>query len=428
MWASPETDAMKPSILATALAVVLVASISSCQKSTAPEGTAAPEPAADAAAPATAAGKTAYTDLEQLAQRLVTQSAAVQEGEVVLISGRPSDAELLENIAVNVRKAGGFPLVTYSSDRLSKRLFFDVPEKYDTQVDGAASKLADIVDVNISLGNATTENLFEGADPKRMAARSKAEEAVMQKFLRQVRTVEVGNNLYPTAWRAERYAMSEDELARTFWNGVNIDYAGLQTRGEQVKALVAAGSEVHITNPNGTDLKMSVKGRPVLVSDGIVSAEDRKAGAAAASVYLPAGEVYTTPVAGTAEGKVVQSRTYYRGKEVNNLTLTVSGGKVTALTGEGPGFAGLKAEYDAIDDERKNELSFVDFGINPNVKLPADSTIGTWVPAGSVTVGTGVNLWAGGDNSIPYGLVLSLPGSTVTLDAKPIIENGTLKL
>ena len=125
---------------------------------------------------------------------------------------------------------------------------------------------------------------------------------------------------------------------------------------------------------------------------------------------------------------MVQSRTYYRGKEVNNLTLTVSGGKVTALTGEGPGFADLKAEYDAVDDARKNELSFVDFGINPNVKLPANSSVGTWVPAGSVTVGTGVNLWAGGDNSVPYGLVLSLPGSTVTLDAKPIIEGGTLKL
>lgn len=44
-----------------------------------------------------------------------------------------------------------------------------------------------------------------------------------------------------------------------------------------------------------------------------------------------------------------------------------------------------------------------------------------------MTVGTGVNLWAGGDNSVPYGLVFSLPGS-MTLDSKPIIEGGTLKL
>jgi hypothetical protein len=62
------------------------------------------------------------------------------------------------------------------------------------------------------------------------------------------------------------------------------------------------------------------------------------------------------------------------------------------------------------------------------VTLPANSTIGTWVPAGSVTVGTGINMWAGGDNSVPYGLVIFLPGSSVTLDGKPIVENGVLKL
>lgn len=417
---------MKQPILATTLAVAIVAAIASCQKPAPPEAAA---PAATATpAPAPEAVKTAYTDLEQLAQRLVTQSAAVKEGDVVLISGRPADAELMENIAVNVRRAGGFPLITYNSDRLSKRLFFDVPEKYDTQADMLGSKLADIVDINITLANAATENLLEGADPRRLAARNKADEPVMQKFLRRVRTVEVGNNLYPTPWRAQRYGMSEDELAKAFWNGVNIDYSELQTRGEQVRTAIAAGSELHITNPNGTDLKLNVKGRPVRVSDGVASAEDMKAGAAASSSYLPAGEVYTTPVAGSAEGKIVQTRTYYRGKEVDNLTLTVSGGKVTAMTGEGPGYADFKAEYDAVDDARKNDVGFVDFGINPNVKLPANSTVGTWVPAGSVTVGTGTNLWAGGNNSVSYGITVFLPGSTVTLDDKPIIENGALKL
>ncbi|GAB3097441.1 aminopeptidase [Lysobacter terrae] len=421
---------MNARLVATALAAAVLAALASCQRATPPEtaapaATTAPE---TAAAPASAPVKAAYTDLEQLAQRVVTQSAAVKEGEVVLINGRTSDAELLEDIAVNVRKVGGFPLIEYGSDRLDKRLFFDVPDKYDTQANTLGSKLADAVDVVISVSNNATENLFEGADPKRMAARGKTGEPVMQKFLRKVRNVEIGNNLYPTSWRADRYGLPEDELAKTFWNGVNLDYSELQARGAQVKAAVAAGNEVHITNPNGTDLKLSVKGRPVLVSDGVVTAEDLKGGAAAAAAYLPAGEVYTTPVAGSAEGKVVNSRTYFRGKEVNNLTLTVSGGKVTAMSGEGPGYTDLKAEYDAVDDARKDLLSFFDLGINPNVTLPASSKVGTWVPAGSVTVGTGVNVWAGGDNSVPYGLVLFLPGSTVTLDGKTIVENGALKL
>jgi aminopeptidase len=415
----------------TALSIALCSVLVACQRPATEATTAAPaEPAtpASAAAPAEAA-KAPATDLEQLANRLVTQSAAVKEGEIVLISGRTQDAELLENVAVNVRKAGAFPLVIYTSDRMAKRMFFDVPDKYDSQPDALDMALAKLADVNIAVANNATENLFEGADPKRMAARGKAGEAVALAALKNnVRFVEVGNNLYPTPWRADRYGMSADELATTFWNGVNLDYSELQTRGEQVKAALSGGNEIHITNPNGTDLKLSVKGRKVLVSDGIISEADRKAGGAAVSVFLPAGEVYTTPVPGSAEGKVVHSRTFFRGKQIDNLTLTISGGKVTAMTGSGPGYADFKAEYDAVDDARKDLLGFVDLGINPNVKLPASSSVGTWVPAGTVTVGTGTNTWAGGDNAVSYGTTIFLPGSTVTLDGKPIVEKGVLKI
>ena len=221
--------------------------------------------------------------------------------------------------------------------------------------------------------------------------------------------------------------MSLDDLTKTFWDGVNTDYATVQTRGEQVKGALAAGNELHITNPNGTDLKLKVQGRPVLVSDGIISPEDVQKGGAAVSVYLPAGEVFCAPVAGSAEGKVVHTLDYYNGKEVDNLTLTIAGGKVTAMTGTGPGFDQLKADYDAAG-EGKDVLSFVDLGINPNVKLPASSKLGNWVPAGSITVGVGNNQWAGGDDKSPYEYVIFLPGSTVTLDDKTIIESGQLKI
>ncbi|MDB6163086.1 MAG: hypothetical protein JWL98_518, partial [Xanthomonadaceae bacterium] len=306
---------------------------------------------------------------------------------------------------------------------------FDVPAQYDTQADKAAMGLAGLANVLINVTNGTAENVLEGADPARIAARAKTGEAINQAMLKRgVRTVELGNNLFPTAWRAQRYGMSADDLSKLFWNGVNMDYAAVQTQGDKVKAALAAGDEVHVTNPNGTDLKLHIKGRPVLVSDGVLSDAERKAGGATASVYLPAGEVYTTPVAGSAEGKVVQTHLFFRGKPIDNLTLTVSGGKVTAMTGSGDGWADYKATYDASTDPRKDAFGFIDLGINPNVKLPANSTVGTWVPAGAVTVGAGNNTWAGGDNSVPWSSTVFLPGSTVTLDGKTIVDNGTLKL
>jgi leucyl aminopeptidase (aminopeptidase T) len=368
------------------------------------------------------------TDLEKLAERLVTQSAAVKEGEVVLISSGPENVELLEDIAVQVRKVGAFPFVTIGTDRMAKRMYTDVPEKYDSQTDAGDLKLAEVVNVTISVGRNSAEGLFADADPKRLAVRAKANESIQDAYIKHnVRTVEVDNGLYPNDWLASRYSMSADDLSKTFWGGVNVDYTDLQARGAQVSAALASGNEIHITDSGGTDLKVRVQGRKYGVSDGIISEDDIKKGAAGLSVYLPAGEVYVTPVPGTAEGKVVRAKDYYNGKEINNLVMTFSAGKLASITGSGPGFDLMKAAYDAAG-EGKDLFAVVDFGINPNVKLPAGSQIATWVPAGTVTVGIGNNLWAGGENKTPYGYFVSLPGTTVTLDGKSVVDAGQLKL
>jgi leucyl aminopeptidase (aminopeptidase T) len=374
------------------------------------------------------AAKAPPTDLEQLAERLVRQSAAVREGESVLITGGVESMELLEDIAVQVRKAGAFPLISVGSDRLAKRMYTDVPEKYDAQTDRFDLKLAGVVNAVISVNRTTDEKLFADADPKRMAARARANEAVPEEYLKHnVRTVEVGNGLYPQEWLASRYGMTLEEMAKTFWGGVNVDYAGLQARGAQVSAALAGGKEMHVTDAAGTDLKVRVEGRAYGVSDGIISADDLKKGAAGLSVYLPAGEVYVAPVPGTAEGRVVLKKDYYQGEEIDDLTLVFAAGKLTSLAGSGPGFEKMKAAYDAAG-AGKDLFAVIDFGINPNVKLPAGSTLATWVPAGTVTVGVGNNAWAGGENKAPYGYFVSLPGTTVTLDGKTVVEAGQLKL
>ena len=405
-----------------------LASIAACLALASCQSQPQPVPPAKLADDVKPAVKAPPTDLAQLAERLVNQSAGVKEGEVVLISSGVENMELLENIAVQVRKAGGFPLITVGSDKLSKRMYTDVPEKYDSQVDQLDLKLAEVVNVTINVGRSSAEGLFADADPKRLAARAKASETVVDAYVKKnVRTVEVGNGLYPQDWLAKRFEMTPEDLAKTFWGGVNVDYTDLQSRGAQVSTALSAGNEIHIKDAGGTDLKVRVQGRTYGVSDGIISAEDMKKGQAGLSVYLPAGEVYVTPVPGTAEGKVVRALDYYQGLEINNLTLTFAAGKLTSITGSGPGFEKMKAVYDAAG-EGKDLFAVVDFGINPNVKLPANSKAATWVPAGTVTVGVGNNVWAGGDNKTSYGYFVSLPGTTVTLDGKLVVEAGQLKL
>jgi len=384
--------------------------------------------AAPTAAPATSPAAPTV-DMDQLAERIVTQSAGVKEGEVVMITGLSNDADLLEALALQVRKQGAFPWLMYGSERLGKRLFFDVPAKFDSQQDPAEMAMVKVTDAIISFGNGQSQDLFEGADPARMAARSKSGQAIAEMMrAKGVRVIDIGNGMYPTSWRAERMGLDQAALSKLFWDGINVDYSSLQARAAEVQGKLAAARDVHVTHPNGTDLRFSIAGRKVVASDGLISEADRKAGGAALSVYLPAGEVMTSAVPGSASGKLVESHNFYQGKPVDGLTMEFAGGKLVSMTGSGAGFADLKAEYDAVQDAGKDQFSAFDLGINTNIQLPADAKVGNWVPAGTVSLGFGTDVWAGGSNTAPYGRFVSLSGATVTLDDAVAVDKGALKL
>jgi leucyl aminopeptidase (aminopeptidase T) len=365
-------------------------------------------------------------DYNALAQKLVTLCADIKESEIVLITGSVRDARLLEDIAVHVRKVGAFPLISISSDRLTRRMYTDVPVKFDSQKSEWDVKLADVVNSIISVDVGEEEGLLADIPPERFAVRAKANEGITKLFQDQkVRMLNLGNALYPTKALAKRFKVPMNELTNIFWNGVNVNYTKLQATGDAVRNRLENGKQVRITTPAGTDLTVQIEEQPVQISDGVISEEDMKRGSAGYYMWLPAGEVYLVPVVGTANGKVVIEKYFYAGKIVKGLTLTFIEGKVVSMTAKS-GIKRLKEVYDAAG-EGKEKFAFIDFGINPNVKIPNGSDMVTYMSAGMVTVGIGGNAWAGGENNIGYELHLHLTNATATIDGKAIVENEKLK-
>lgn len=366
-------------------------------------------------------------DLEVTAKKLVNQCAGITRGELVLITGQPRDVTLLENIAVNVRKLGAFPLISVESEGLNRRIFDEVPSRFDSQTNEFHLKLAGFISAHISVDATENESLYATVPPERLAAVSKAFQPIMNTMLREnVKQVSLGNGLYPTASTARLYGMTLKQLETLFWDGVNADYTKLQRTGQTVRSVLAAGREARITNPNGTDLKFKIEGRQVFVSDGVISSDDIAVGGTASQVWLPAGEVYMSPVPGTAEGTVVVDRHFFQGAEITGLTLTFRAGKLTNMTAKS-GLKPLKALYDA-SGPGKESFAFIDIGINDRVKIPAGSKLLAWMPAGMITIGTGNDVWAGGTNDSPFGITGFLPGSTLTVDGKTLVESGALRL
>jgi leucyl aminopeptidase (aminopeptidase T) len=377
-----------------------------------------------AALPSDAAAPASTRDLRSVAEKVVAQSAGVKKGDLVLLFGSDEDLPLLEDIAVEVRKRGASPLVSVGTERLTRRMYDEVPKEFDSQTPALMMQLAGIADVIINTESGEGRTL-EGVSPQRIAARGKAFAPIGELMRKRgVRTVALGNGLYPTAEHAEQFGISREALADIMYGGVDADYPALQATGEQVRKVLAAGKQLRITNPNGTDLKVGIAGRPITVNDGIITAEDQKKGGAAVSVWLPAGEVYLVPVAGTAEGTVVADQFYFLGKPIEGLRLELKAGKVTSMSAKS-GIEPLKAAYDAAGPGR-DALGVIDIGINPGIKSPERSPVHVWGKAGTVTALVGNNTWAGGDNQVSFAIPVYSPGSSVTVDGKPLVQDGKL--
>jgi leucyl aminopeptidase (aminopeptidase T) len=376
--------------------------------------------ASDAVAPS----PTPAADLKSVAAKVVGQSAGVSEGEIVLINGIDEDLPLLEDIAIEVMKVGAYPLIAVNTPRFGRRTYDEVPAKYDSQAPELNMKLAGIVDVTISTESGEGRSM-KGVSPERMAARGKAFAPVGELMSkRNVRNVTLGNGLYPTEERAEQFGISRDDLAGLMYGGVDVDYAQLQSTGERVGKALAAGKELRITSADGTDLRVGIAGRPVQVSDGVISAEDRKKGGAAVSVWLPAGEVFVRPVPGTANGVVVADHVFYQGDRVDGLRLEVKGGKVVGMTAK----SGLQPleEYYKIAGPGKDVFGIVDIGINPAIQVPEGGAVNVWSRAGAVTVVVGNDTWAGGTNRVNFSLSPEIRNATLEVDGTALVKNGKL--
>ena len=363
-------------------------------------------------------------DYSALAEKIVGTSANVKEGDIVEIHGGVLDLALLEDIAISVRKRGAFPLVTISTDKIAKAMNSVVPDKYDAQAPKLALGLAKLVNVNITIPPVRDPGIPAMLTAERMAKRAKAAQPIDDTLrARKVRVVELDNGLAPSWSRANDLGISEAELAKIFWDGLNADYKELEAKCKTLRDAIAAGTELRITHANGTDLKVKVKGRKTFVSDGVTSDADVKAGGPGVQVWLPAGDVYLAPVPGTAQGKIIDDRMVFQGKEITGVTVEVAKGKTSAVNAKS-GWDVIKGHYDAAGPG-KTQVGFIDLGCNPAVKT--GGKLETWMGAGMVTIGIGGNVWAGGTNKEPFALVHQLPGATVTLDGKAIVENGQLK-
>lgn len=366
---------------------------------------------------------TTILDHSELAERLVGKTANVREGEIVEILGSPTDMPLMEALAVAVRKRGAHPLLVVDSDSLARKMAASVPATWDAQAPALHLGLAKLIDVIFIIPPVRDPSIRASIPPARRAVMENAMARVTDiECKRGVRLVELDNGFFPTAHDAKQLGLTEAELSKIYWSGISADYTEIEAQAQAIKARLAAGGVLRVTHPNGTDITMKVKGRNVGTSDGVISDADIKAGCPQVGTWLPAGEVFVTPIPGSANGTLVDDRLVFDGNEVTGVTLHVEKGKITSISATS-GWESVKPRYDAAGPG-KNEIGLFDMGINPAITTRGQ--LESWVGAGMVTIGIGENHWAGGAIKDPFSIAFHLPGTTVTLDGEALVTDGVL--
>ena len=126
-------------------------------------------------------------DPDLLANKLITQCARVKNGDLVRISGGVRDVKLLESLKVEAEKLGADTLVTLSpSDRTVRRLYTDVPAKFDSRTSPIGLKLAETVTVMVTIDIDSTESQAVLADipADRVNARTEANLKILETELK----------------------------------------------------------------------------------------------------------------------------------------------------------------------------------------------------------------------------------------------------
>lgn len=187
------------------------------------------------------------------------------------------------------------------------------------------------------------------------------------------------------------------------------DYREVARIAQGLAAKLEGATQVYMTSAAGTDLRLTIAGRPVHLDTGILT-EPGDFG------NLPAGEVFVAPLEMSAEGRLVADLSVGDLVLTEPVVLTFRSGRVVALEG---GEAAQTLERRLQGDPWAPVVGEFGLGTNPRARIRGRVTTDEKV-LGTAHVALGGNAQFGGKNPAAshYDCVISAP--QIWLDGRPL--------
>jgi aminopeptidase len=346
-------------------------------------------------------------DEEFLADKTV-EMLAVSPGQVIWIWANVYSLDFIEALAFRIRARGAFWTLRLTSEPLLRRIGLEVPEPYLSLIPEHEMRWLDDMDAIIEVRD-HPPTIPDVPLPRRRGMGAEWLALIETAARKGIRRLMVFN---PTAALALAYHLPLEELRQRVWQAVNTDCVLLDRQQENIQKRLQGTRNVHISSPAGTDLRLRVDQRPVLVDTD----------------SIPYGEVYVAPHEGSAEGLAVINKAFFRGRLVENFRLTFSAGRVVEASAPNPGDTRAWQEVMATSNGDKDVIAELGIGVNPGVVDPVGNISLDEKIGGSVHIAVGMNDRFGGKNksNLHQDFIILMP--TVWFDDTVILENGAFKV
>lgn len=356
-----------------------------------------------------------------MAHKIITESARIKPHELVVIQGNSVFAPLMEDLAVEASKAGGFAVLMPTSDSFIRSVLTEVPDEYLGQPDPTLDWIKNVA-VFINLPGIYDEPKVMADVPA--AKQVKLSSANQNEYMSAFRSSKA-RSLYidaPVPGQAGLYGFEVPSYTAIQWEAIGTGESNIQQDGKNISNALKTAKSVHLTAPDGTDVTFKLGSQTPFISGGVTHPEaakweDRNA-------TLPAGNFAAAVAPGTFEGTINTPEDYCPGLvKLKGVSYQFSAGKMTSFKAQEN--EKCLRDYFGAYSGSKDVVASVQIGLNPALKTqskiaPANTAGMIWVSLGRDdrfgATGTSLN-W-----SIPVS------NATLSADGKNIVENGRLNV
>lgn len=366
-------------------------------------------------------------DFERVAGKVVNHCLRIKPGEFFwILCGDIQYYDFCEEVAIQAIKAGAYPHITISSDRLHET-YLEQPIEYLKTPGKFSTAITEVADVELMVIFPKNPSTGEKASPEKLAAMSIAGKPTQEKVYERNRekvTLRKASFLYPTKEQADKYGVPFEEYSAMVWGAIDIDYADLRERGNKIASVMKDSDKVHITSPDGSDLTFSIKDRPAYVDDGLF--DEKAISNKVFMMNLPSGEVCIAPVETSANGVAVFKYNRFQGHELKNIRMEFRDGQIVDIQGD----EGADYYRNVLSKQtgKKDFIAELGIGMNPMInRVMGDLALDEKI-IGTIHIATGENRMLGGvsESSFHWDLVMSEP--TLRIGNTTVMEGGEYKI